>query len=150
MGREYTSMTMKRLGGLAIVIGRRCACLVASKRWCTRTGVSLPPHAHQLRVERGLPSVRIVRTRKRELAIVISTVGRGFGRREREKTLPRRTSDDETRGEAEERKRMRGERESERGREVEREREENIVVAMVIWPHPMEPANELSTDRRST
>jgi len=27
---ERTSMTMKRLGGLAIVIGRRCACLVAS------------------------------------------------------------------------------------------------------------------------
>ncbi|KYM83867.1 hypothetical protein ALC53_05727 [Atta colombica] len=26
---ERTPMTMKRLGGLAIVIGRRCACLVA-------------------------------------------------------------------------------------------------------------------------
>ncbi|KAL6256963.1 hypothetical protein P5V15_011898 [Pogonomyrmex californicus] len=29
MGRENAPMTMKRLGGLAIVIGRRCACLVA-------------------------------------------------------------------------------------------------------------------------
>jgi len=93
---------------------------------------------------KGLPGVRIVQTRKRELAIVISTVGW----REREETFPWRTSDDETRGEAEERQRMRSERESEGDRE--REGEENIVVAMVIWPHPMEPANELSTDRRPT
>ena len=35
-------------------------------------------------------------------------------------------------------------------REREREREERIVVAMVIWPHPAEPANELSADRRPT
>jgi len=49
---ERTPMTMKRLGGLAIVIGRRCACLVAPG-WRTRTGVSLLPRAHRLRVERG-------------------------------------------------------------------------------------------------
>jgi len=43
--------------------------------------------------------------------------------------------------------------EKEGGREGERERERERArdaAAMVMWPHPAEPANELSADRRPT
>lgn len=81
---------------------------------------------------KGLPGVRIVQTRKRELAIVISTVGR----REREETFPWRTSDDETRGEAEERQRTRSERESEGDREGERgRRKHRCGYGYMATPH---------------
>lgn len=66
--------------------------------------------------------------------------GKGEREKEKERSSVERNEGSETMKE----ERGRGERE----REGKRKRE--IVAGMVVWPHPVEPANGLSADRRPT
>ena len=157
-------MTMKRLGGLAIVIGRRCACLVELARCRTRAAYPyLPSPPREIRKRKEGRE----RANERATAIVIGARGsansrqkrtnrsRRYVNRERERKRDRQT-DRQTERERERcvvgkettvrergtgRKLVKRERERERGRG-----RKEIVAAMVMWPHPAEPANGLSAD----
>lgn len=110
-----------------------------------------PPREIHERKEgpRGSAIARDAREERRgRIPIVIRPreLGAKGKRRERQRKRKRERSSVERNEGSETTKEERGR--GEREREGKRKRE--IVAGMVVWPHPVEPANGLSADRRPT
>lgn len=110
-----------------------------------------PPREIHERKEgpRGSAIARDAREERRgSIPIVIRPreLGAKGKRRERQRKRKRERSSVERNEGSETTKEERGR--GEREREGKRKRE--IVAGMVVWPHPVEPANGLSADRRPT